>query len=183
MIRKSPKPKKCGYSECGKTFIPQRSMQVVCSLPCSIKYNEKKEADKRHKEYKNNLTKLTICEDVARKVFQKWVRLRDELEPCISCNRTYTNQWDGGHYYKAETHSGLIFNEINVNKQCSECNGDNMHGNLIEYRKGLIKKYGEGKVQELDELSNSKRQYKFTREELSEIAIKYKDKIKNGDFT
>lgn len=181
--RKSPKPKRCGYSECGEKFIPQRPLQQCCSPKCAIEFNSEKEVKKRFREIENNTTTLSMFEHTAKTVFQKWCRLRDEKEPCISCKRTFTKQWDGGHYYPAGQYSGIIFNEMNVNKQCSECNGTLLHGNPIEYRKGLIQKYGEEKVKELDMLAIEKRNYKYTREELQEITIKYKLKIKHNDFT
>jgi hypothetical protein len=185
MLRKSPKqpkPKPCGYSECGKLFVPQRPFQVTCSIACARKYNEEKEVKKRVKQMESSLTKLSYYEQMAKQVFQKWVRLRDEKEGCISCYRKHSEQFDGGHYMKAEIYSGVIFNEMNVNKQCCYCNGPHMHGNLVEYRKGLVNKYGEEKVQELEVLANQTRNYKYTREELKEITIKYKTKIKNKDF-
>lgn len=185
MIRKTPKLKlkECGYSECENKFIPQRPMQTTCSVSCAIKFNDEKEVKKRVKQMESNVTKLSVYKGLARQTMQRWVRLRDEQLPCISCGTYVTNQWDGGHYYKAELYSGVIFNEINVNKQCCECNGDNMHGNPIEYRKGLIRKYGEAKVMELDVLAIQKKQYSWTRDELIEITNKYKLKIKNGDFS
>ena len=172
------KPKKCGYSECGKMFIPQRPLQVACSVQCSIKFNEEKEIKKRTKLLKEGATTLMQLEKLARIWFQKWVRKMDEKDPCISCNRTFTKQWDGGHFCPAEIYSGVIFDEMNVNKQCSECNGINMHGNPIGYRQGLIRKYGEDAVRELELRANQTRNYKYTREELIEIANKYKLKLK-----
>jgi hypothetical protein len=178
-VAKKVKAKSCPV--CSKPFIPFNSLQVVCGYVCAIKYNDKKEIDKRIKQYKSNVQSLSDLESIAKKVFQTWVRRRDELLPCISCGRTESPQFDGGHFYSAEQYSGLIFNEINVNKQCCYCNRD-LYGNPLEYRKGLIERYGELAVEGLDELSNEKRQYKFTKDELKEITTKYRLKIKNRDF-
>lgn len=184
MIRKSPKVKIkiCGYSECKKEFVPQRPMQQVCSTLCAQKFNEEKEVKKRVKEMKSNITRLSVYEDIAKKIFQSWIRKRDEKEGCISCPNLMASQWDGSHYFKAEIYSGVIFNEMNVNKSCSYCNNQ-LAGNLIEYRKGLVKKYGEEKVNELEVLAVKTKQYKFTREELVDIAHKYKMKIKANDYS
>lgn len=182
-VPKQRKTKICGYSECKKPFVPQRDMQPVCSVSCAIKYNEEKEIAKRLREYESNVTKLSVYEGLARTVFQTWIRLRDKHLPCISCGTFTTNQWDSGHFKKAELFSGVIFNPLNVNKQCCYCNGPKMHGNLLEYRKGLVLKIGEDKVNELEVLADQTRQYKFTRDELAEITTKYKKKIKDGDFT
>ena len=165
------KPKLC--KQCGREFKQNNSLHVVCSSPCYFKWASKKEVDKRVKEMRSNVQTLSDLEKIAKKVFQAWVRKRDENEPCLSCGKTEAGQWDGSHFFKAELFSGVIFNELNVNKCCSYCN-QWMDGNLINYRKGLIEKYGELAVEGLEELANETRQYKYTKEELKEIIKKYK---------
>ena len=160
---------------CSKEFIPLRITQV-CSYICALKWNDKKEVDKRVKQLKIEVQSVKDLEVIARRVFQKWVRLRDAKDPCISCGTIYA-KWDGGHYYKAELYSGLIFDEMNCNKQCAHCNGPHMHANLIGYRKGLVEKYGALAVEGLEEIADSKRFYKFTKQELKDIIAKYKTKI------
>jgi hypothetical protein len=64
-----------------------------------------------------------------------------------------------------------------VHKQCSYCNLQ-LAGNLIEYRKGLVKKIGINKVQDLEDMADSSRSYKFTKDELITLAKNYKLKIK-----
>jgi len=88
----------------------------------------------------------------ARAEFQKWIRMRDQNEPCISCSR-HQDKYDGGHYYKAELYSTLIFNEMNCNKQCVACNWTD-DGNKIGYREGLIAKYGQEAFEYLDHLAS-----------------------------
>ena len=129
----------------------------------------------------SNITKLSVYEGLARTVFQQWIRKRDEHLACISCGTFTTEQWDGSHYLSAEQYSGVIFNDLNVHKACCYCNR-NLHGNPIAYRKGLVLKIGEDKVNELEVLANQTRQYKWDRQELIDITAKYKLKIKNGDF-
>ena len=163
------KPKLCAI--CKKEFKPMRITQV-CSYICALKFNSKKEVDKRVKEYKGNIQKLSDIEAVAKAVFQKWVRIRDENLPCISCGKEVAT-WNGGHFKKSEIYSGVIFNELNVNKQCVYCN-QHLHGNEAAYRMGLVKRYGSLAVEGLEELANETRQYKYTKEELKEIIRKYK---------
>lgn len=183
-MAKKIKQKKCAYSECGKLFTPTFStLQQVCSPKCAVAYNSEKEIKKRHEQAKAEVEGTTQLEKAARIIFQKWIRGRDADKPCISCGTFTTKQWDGGHYHKAEIFSALIFNEMNVHKQCSECNGENMHGNLINYRIGLVKRYGEDYAKQLDEMSVTGRKYTYTRSQLIDIANKYKMKLKNGDFT
>lgn len=176
-IKRKVKPKPCAV--CEQPFTPMfTTTQQVCSTLCAMKYNSPEEIEKRYQTLKVESRKLSWYEEIARKVFQKWIRMRDALLPCISCGRTFTHQWDGGHYFKAEIFSGLIFDEDNCHKQCSECNGDNMHGNITEYRKGLVKRYGEDFVKRLEARSDANRQKSWTREEYMEITEKYKHKLK-----
>lgn len=184
MIKKI-KPKRCKVCELG--FIPARPLQQVCSASCAFKFNSKKEIDKRIKEAKESIAEspkgINELEKIAKRVFQMWCRMRDSKLGCISCGILDCKQFDGGHYFKAEIYSKLIFEEINVNKQCSYCNGPFMNGNLIPYRKGMVSKYGEDIVNELENSADKMRVYQYTRHELKEIISIYKLKIKNQDFT
>jgi len=120
---------------------------------------------------------LSEHEAEAKKSFQKWVRLRDAEFNCISCNCNDKDLWDGGHYFKAELFSGLIFNEMNCHKQCRKCNRF-LNGNELQYRFGLIERYGIDFVTELENISAENRVYKYTKSELIEIKKKYDLKIK-----
>lgn len=162
--------------QCGTKFKPYNTLQVVCSGSCAIKFNSKKEIDKRVKVMKKESQSIPELKALARVVFQTWVRLRDHAQGCISCPKTDA-KWDAGHYFKAEVYSGLIFVPMNVNKQCSYCNCQ-LTGNLIEYRKGLIVKYGEAAVESLEAQADISRVHKFTREELQELITTYRTKIK-----
>ncbi len=141
------------------------------------KLKAEKEFDDKINEIKISLKKLSQYEAEARKEFQSFIRLRDKDLPCISCGCLTAKQWDGGHFLKAELFTGLIFNERNCHKQCSRCN-DFFSGNELEYRDGLIKRYGLTYVQEIEVLKPISRQYKFTKEELVKIKLKYKERIK-----
>lgn len=176
MIRKI-KLKKC--KQCGKEFKQNNSLHVICSSPCYFKWADKTEVEKRVKQFKANVQKLSDIEAIAKTVFQKWVRKRDEHLPCISCGKE-SAKWDGGHFKKAEIYSGVIFNEMNVNKQCSHCN-QWLNGNEGAYRIGLVERYGSLAVEGLEELANETRQYKFTKSELEEIISKYRLKLKNNN--
>lgn len=128
----------------------------------------------------SKLKTLSEYEDEAKKVFQKWVRIRDAALPCISCGAD-ANRYDGGHYFDAGMYSGLIFHEWNVNKQCSNyCNRKN-HGNKTNYRIGLVKKIGEENVKWLEENKDRLRNYKYTKSELIQIKNKYQLKLKQDE--
>jgi len=141
---------------------------------------EKRESARKKKEWKESNKTLSELEQEARREFQRWIRMVDANEPCISCPSTTSEIWDGGHFYKAEIYSGLIFHQHNVHKQCRKCNSF-LGGNENNYRLGLIKRYGEEYVLKLDALKDAKRNYKYTREELREIKETYLRKIRELD--
>lgn len=84
------------------------------------------------------------------KVFQFYVRLRDSMPGgacrCISCGRVVKfDKIQAGHF-RSRKHMSTRWNEFNVNGECFVCNcmdGDH----LIDYRRNLIRKIGEQKVQ------------------------------------
>jgi hypothetical protein len=123
-------------------------------------------------DLRDKLKTLSQFEVDAKKVFQKWIRLRDEGKECISCGTTNPKMWHAGHFRKAEIYSGLIFDERNVHRQCSKCNVF-LNGNESEYRLGLVKRFGNEFVEELEIDANLTRNKKFTKDELIEIKIKY----------
>jgi hypothetical protein len=133
------------------------------------------------KAFKSDLrTKLKTIGEYkadARKSFQKWIRLRDSDKNCISCNSSTADTFDGGHFYKAEVYSGLIFNENNCHKQCRKCNRF-MNGNELNFRKGLITRYGIDYVANLDNICDINRVKKYTKEELIAKKLQYDIKIK-----
>ena len=103
--------------------------------------------------------------------------MRDNDKPCISCNSSTADLFDGGHFYKAEVYSGFIFNEDNCHKQCRKCNRF-MNGNELNYRKGLINRYGIEFVNKLDNIADENRVKKYTKEELIAKKLQYDIKIK-----
>lgn len=105
----------------------------------------------------------------AQAVFNKWIRERDKGQPCISCNSGQPNQ--ACHYLSQGHHSALRFNEDNCHLGCVKCNLF-LHGNLVNYRKGLIKKIGEERVLALE--NTRKAAHKWDRLELIAIIEKYK---------
>lgn len=82
-------------------------------------------------------------------VFNRFIRLRDRNRPCISCALNRVEH--AGHYWKTSQYPqpSMRFNEKNVNGQCFNCNM-NLEGNRQGYREGLIRKYGESVLEELD---------------------------------
>lgn len=180
--------------KCKKRFEPKNGNQVVCSIECArdkaksdrekkdkeeIKH-EKRETAKKKREQINKLKTYTQKLNDAKAIFQKWVRHRDGGLPCISCGATTSNPcWDGGHYKKAELFRGVIFHEDNCSRQCRKCNFYN-DGNESLYREGLIKKIGEYRVKELEQLAEQTKRYKYSDDELKMLTEKYKSLLKES---
>lgn len=174
--------KKCKV--CQDTFSPVQFAQSVCGYKCAIEHAKKLKQLKEQREWKaekailrDKLKTLGQYESEAKKSFQKYIRMRDEKQPCISCGIVNTELWDGGHFKKAEIYSGVIFNESNCHKQCRKCNRF-LGGNELNYRAGLIQRYGLQYTDEIEQKANDTRNYKFTKEELTAKKLKYDILIK-----
>lgn len=115
------------------------------------------------------LTPLPKLLSKAQTVFNAWIRERDKDKGCISCGAPVEH---AGHYYSAGHHSGLRFSEKNVNGQCLRCNNF-LHGNLINYRKGLVKRYGTDYVHLLENIADIRKAHKWSRVELEAILQEY----------
>lgn len=183
MNNKTIKQKHCRNKLCKKLFTPQNGFHVYCDWKCAlVGAANKTQADKRllakadreaTKEQKRiNMTYTQRVNEV-KLIFQAWIRQRDANDACISCGSTTAEIWDGGHYKKAELYKGLIFNELNVNKQCRKCN-TYLGGNESNYRTGLVAKFGIELVEDLERLANETRYKKWDNEELESIKKKYK---------
>lgn len=166
---------------CKKPFERKRRNQIVCSFECSISYSkalkEKKAKEvwiEKKKALKDEILTLSDYLKMAQQVFNEFIRLRDKDLPCISCGTKKSNLWDAGHWRSVGANPQLRFNELNVNKQCRKCNGY-WGGMPIEYRKGLIEKYG---IEIVEELESENKPKKYTIEGLKELIKIYKQKIK-----
>lgn len=152
-----------------------------------IIYKQKRESlnksnwKEQKKVLKENIKTLSQLENDAKKSFQRWIRLRDTELNCVSCNTSKAKEWHASHYFDCNRFSGLIFDTRNVHKSCDYCN-IYLRGNLIEYRQGLIKRFNVEFVEKLESEADSKRVYKYTKQELIDIKKKYDLKIKNNDF-
>ena len=125
-------------------------------------------------EYKAKNKTYTQKVNEAKLIFQAWVRNRDNGLPCISCGNPNPSDWSGGHYFPAGVYRGLIFDERNCNAQCNTYCNKYLSGNLIEYRLGLINRYGKDFVEQLESEKEAKRVYKWSDQELENIKQKYK---------
>lgn len=183
---KVPKDKKCGWSKCGKMFTPSPftfNQKTCFNSMCAIGYNTEKQAIKEAKindRFKNlDKESLKTWSDhiqELQKLFNQFIRMRDLGLPCISCGTTKNVEYHAGHYIPAGNYGFLRFNELNVNRQCGKNCNKERHGNVHEYRDGLIKKIGIEKVLWLE--ANRHNNLELSIPEIIELKIKYKQKIK-----
>lgn len=167
---------------CKNKFLPERQMQSVCSYECSLEYGkkhlskkvkEKKKQDNKVKKEFNQNDKVYLKE-LAQKVFNTYIRMRDKDLACVSCGTINDIQYHASHFKPAGGYSYLRFDENNVHKSCSRCNSQ-LAGNLIPYREALIKKIGIIEVERLEQPNQIKT---WSVEEYQEIIKKYRQKIK-----
>ena len=170
------KTRKCKY--CKSVFSPITTLQKNCFEPnCVTEWlNEVKQKNWKRKKAKLKMDLMTIQDYVklAQQVFNKYIRLRDAGKFCISCGKKPLKE-NAGHFYNANNHWSVRFDERNVHLQCEHCN-TYLSGNLIYYRENLLTKIG---IEEFESLSaEAMKTRKFTIEELKEIIATYKKKIK-----
>ncbi len=116
----------------------------------------------------------------ADRAFSLYIRTRDAQAysgthfKCISCGRILPiEKADCGHYVNRQ-HMALRFSELNCNAQCAHCNRFD-EGNATGYRKGLIDKIGEQKVELLEAQKHTS--CKLSTFEIEAIAKYYKEEV------
>ncbi len=119
---------------------------------------------------KSDLMTLSDWLKIAQQHFNTFIRNRDKDQLCISCQKPPLKK-NAGHFYNANNHYNVRFDERNVHLQCEHCNTF-LSGSLINYRENLINKIGIKEFEQLSLIANETR--KFTIDEVKEIAEKYK---------
>ena len=167
---------------CKEKFAAINFNQKYCFTPAcvgvwvlSIQAEKEKAVLKKWKAEKTLYykTRITTLRKDAQFFFNKFIRLRDKNNSCISCNIKLPEKYDAGHFWNKQNHSNVTYNELNVHAQCVTCN-QHKHGNLINYRDNLIEKIGIDKYNELQDLSKITK--KWSKEELQAIIDIYKKK-------
>ena len=166
------------------------SLQYACSPKCALTATREKEALRVARELKRSekaakralkarreaLKSKSDWRKEVSAVFNRFIRLRDQGMPCISCQRYHPGQIHAGHFIAVGMGGGhpLQFCEENVHGQCAPCN-NHLSGNLLPYRRNLIDKIGLDRVEWLEGYHPPK---KYTIDDLKKIKSDYKKKIK-----
>lgn len=179
--------KKC--KACRQPFTPARPLQCACSPGCALELvilarakeeaKEKKIERRRDAETRVRLKTKPQLTKEAQREFNKYVRLRDAGQPCICCGQPLGSDdiggaYDCGHYRSVGSAPHLRFDERNAHGQRKRCNRYGA-GRAVEYRAGLIARYGLQFVESLEADQASKH---YTREDLINIRDTYRRKAK-----
>ena len=176
-ITAKPKFKKCRV--CENRFQLFRSTQKVCSPNCALelaRLNAAKKEKKVNREAKRKLRDEDRSFQIKKtqQVFNRFIRLRDRDNPCISCRRHHPGQYHAGHYRTIGANPELRFDERNCFKQCSACN-NHLSGNLVNYRISLVNNFDSSLIEYLEGPHSPKR---YTIDQLKELQELYKSKVK-----
>ena len=132
----------------------------------------KQKADRaKHRADKERIKPLSKLKNEAQAAVNKYIRLRDYYDPCISCGKSKEEIegdqgwkiggcWDAGHFRSRGAAKHLRFILFNIHKQCKSCNGGS--GNFsakavtvdARYEENLIDKIGQDKVDWLKNNNN-----------------------------
>ena len=111
-------------------------------------------------------------------IFNKYIRLRHEGKPCVSCGKY--NRLQAGHYFAVKNYDAFRFDERNVHGECAGCNCfDESH--LIGYTNNMKNRLSE---EDLESLHNevqlykqNRLAYKWDRPTILELIEVYKEKV------
>jgi len=169
--------KRC--KSCREQFTPFNSLQKYCLKDECVKVfvAELKEKEWKKRKAKAKAEMLTVQDYVkmAQQVFNAYINKRDSGKPCISCGKKITGRVNASHYYNANNHWNVRFDENNVHSSCITCN-QYLSGNLIEYGIRLEKLIGPDEFAILRDDAYKLR--KFSIDELKGIITEYKRKLK-----
>lgn len=180
---KQARKRKC--KQCCEWFQPRSSFARACSPECAIA--EARDQRERHErkwrqQRKQELKPLTkLCSETQVHV-NRYVRLRDQDKGCISCDSP--NISDAGHFISVGSKyrtSRIRFDVRQINGQCGHCNRYKGGGNQLGYIEGIKARYGEQRLQLIQDLRRMADQGALpplTKDEVREIGAEYRRKAR-----
>lgn len=140
--------------QCATAYAQTKAKQARERQAAKAK-RDKQAADKaaraKHREAKERIKPKSKWLSELQALVNKYVRLRDAQDGCISCDKpaSWQGQWHASHYYSRGHSSALRFNLWNLHKSCSVCNS-HLSGNIGEYTPRLIEKIGQERFDYLE---------------------------------
>lgn len=184
MLKNRFRPKTCKNPDCRERYVPEKPFQEACGIPCAIvvggiKTEKKRQAEKKEqrREIREAKQRLKTASEVAKEAqtaFNRFIRLRDYHQPCISCGVSGDRKWDAGHYRSQGNNPALRFDEDNTHKQCVPCN-QHLSGNLVDYRIGLIARVGQEAV---DRLEGPQPTLRLRKQDFEIVKARYRLKVR-----
>ena len=115
----------------------------------------------------------------AQHAFNAYIRARDAGKPCICCGQPLGagevgGAFDCGHYRSTGSASHLRFDERTAHAQRKVCNRWGA-GRAVDYRIGLVARIG---LEDVESLESDNAPHKWTRQELIDIKLEYRAKLK-----
>lgn len=149
--------------ECGRKYRRYNTLQNKCPHCLFLESIGKKKAKTRKtKNGKKQRAKPVpwrekptdqMIQHVQSYIVNPYIRERDQENFGISISDNGPIA-DAGHYYSVGSKQGLRFSPQNIHGQSRSGNSHLFKGgDLINYRHGLVKRFGEGYVKELDRLA------------------------------
>jgi len=191
-MNRAIKPRTC--RACKTAFTPVMPLAVCCSPVCALQVarakREKAEratAIQERRVTQEKMEKFKRLPDWiadTQKVFNKFVRLRDQLagHTCISSGRVLDwsgNGVDAGHFRSRGSAPHLRFDERNCHSQ-SKYENRYMSGNAPGYRIGLIARIG---IEAVQTLEADQKPRKYTIDDLKALKAHYAAKVKELQAT
>ncbi len=176
--------RKCGG--CGRYFPPDRTFPgpvAWCSPECGLAVakkrlpaTQKRKERAEHREAKERVKTRSEWLKEAQAAVNAYVRERDRGRGCVSCDKPDdgSHQRHASHYRSVKACSALRFNPRNIHSSCAQCN-THLSGNLIEYRKRLVARFGADEVEWLESQNGIVR---YVIDDLKQIRDEYRQKRK-----
>lgn len=150
---KSGYPKTASCKICSGKYERQNMRHVVCSYECTVELLRQKEIKAREKAERSDTRRrkeaMKTRGDYLKEAQQwcnRFIRLRDHDQPCISCGTMTAPEWAAGHYRTVAAAPELRFHPMNIHKQCNKNCNSAKSGNVVEYRIGLVRRIGDKNV-------------------------------------
>ena len=146
-----------------------------CTYICAANHGRKEVNEKAFKEMKaRTLTKSDQVKKTQAEV-NKYIHQRDYGLGCISCDEHLRaihigGVYDAGHYRSRGSAPHLRFVITQIHLQCKKCNRQ-LSGNIVEYRKGFIRRYG---VDLVERIESDQRSRKYTIEQMQRMAALFR---------
>jgi len=156
---------KCYYRWLADSVEGQKKVAAAV-IPIVKKREDFKAAEKQMIERKSISTLLSNTKNA----LHAFIRERDKGLRCCACGCEYKPDFQASHFYSSNSFSSMRFLETNIHNTCCQCNLYN-EGNIENFRIGLVSRYGQQYVDDLDKLAQlDKLQItKWSREDLDKM--------------